>query len=304
MKKTIQTSKLRSLVSLSLLLLSFASCKKDASLETANGSDVSQSTVLASQAIAISAADGGDSIYIVGTCAPRHRTDSIAFSSLPSTVGTYLTANYAGYTFRKAFTDKDVSGNIAGYVVVINYNGKPVGLKFDIAGAFVKVLEQREGRDLGGRGFRHGGRFEDRDGLKRDTVAISALPAAISSYFSSNYATDTLVRAFKGKDSSIIVLSINNGPYATVFNANGTFVKRAALPARSGRPASVTQEALPAAALTYLSATYPNYVFKHAFAIRANGAVAGYAVFIDANATKYALEFDASGNFVKAITIR
>ena len=106
------------------------------------------------------------------------------------------------------------------------------------------------------------------------------------------------------KDNSIIVLSINSGAYATVFDANGAFVKRAALPARAGRPASVTQESLPASALTYLSTTYPNYVFKHAFAIKANGAVAGYAVFIDANATKYALEFDASGNFVKVITIR
>lgn len=289
---------------LGLVLLSFASCKKDASVENV-ASDLNQSTIAGTQAIAISGTGtAGDSLYIVGTCAARHRTDSVAFSSLPSGVSSYLDANYAGYTFKKAFTDKDAAGTVAGYVVVVMYNDKPVGLKFDAAGAFVKVLEQREGRDLSGRGFHDGGRFDDRDGLKRDSIAISALPASVTSYFATNYVQDTLVHAFKGKDGSIAVLSINNGAYATVFNSAGTFVKRTALPAHAGRPTSITQDALPAAATTYLSTTYPNSVFKHAFQIKSNGTVVGYAVFIDANATKYGIEFDASGNFVKAITVR
>lgn len=298
----IKSNNILKLVSLSLLLLPFASCKKDGSLETP--SDVSQSAIAASGALAISGAAGGDSIYVVGACAAHHHADSIAFSGLPSGVGTYLAANYAGYTFKKAFTDKDAAGTVTGYVVMVDYNGKPVGLKFDATGAFVKVLEQREGHDLGGRGFHAGGHFDDRDGLKRDTVAITALPASVKSYFASNYATDTLVRAFKGKDSSIVVLSVNNGPFATVFDANNAFVKRDALPTRPGRPASITQDLLPAATLTYLSTTYPNYVFKHAFVLKNNGVTNGYAVFIDANATKYAIAFDAAGNFVKAITIR
>ncbi|MCW3113879.1 MAG: hypothetical protein JWR18_2275 [Segetibacter sp.] len=302
MKKMIKSNTVLNLVSLSLFLAAFASCKKDASVE--NAAEVNQSTVAAAQAIAISAASGGDSVYVIGACSPGHRTDSIAFSSLPATVGTYLAANYSGYTFRKAFTDKDSAGTVAGYVVVIDFNGKPVGLKFDATGAFVRVLEQREGRDLKGHGWHHGGRFDDRDGNKRDTIAISALPAAISSYLSSNYAQDTLVRAFRGKDSSIVVLSINNGVYATVFTSTNTFVKRDVLPSRPGRPTSISQEALPATVQTYLSATYPNYVFKHAVVVKSNGAVAGYAVFIDANSTRYAVGFDAAGNFVKAVTVR
>ncbi len=301
----IKTNNVFKLATLSLALISFASCKKDASLEN-GATDPNQSIISATQAIAVSAAASadGDSVYIVGTCASHHHTDSIAFSSLPAAVDTYLTANYAGYTFQKAFTDNDAAGTLAGYVVVIKFNDKPVGLKFDATGALVKVLEQREGRDLGGRGFHHGGRFEDRDGLKRDTIVLTALPFAITSYFATNYSQDTLVRAFKGKDNSIVILSVNGSPYATVFDANGAFVKRSALPAHPGRPASIDRDALPAATLTYLSATYPNYVFKHAFVIKSNGAAAGYAVFIDANSTKYGLEFDASGNFVKAITVR
>jgi len=305
MKKMIKTNNVFKLATIGLAFISFASCKKDASVEN-GATDVNQSIISANQAIAVSAATsgGGDSIYIVGTCAAHHRTDSIAYSSLPAAVGTYLTTNYAGYTSQKAFTDKDAAGAVAGYVVVIKYNDKPVGLKFDASGAFVKVLEQREGHDLEGRGFHHGGRFEDRDGLNRDTIVLTTLPSSITSYLATNYPQDTLVRAFKGKDNSIVVLSVNGSPYATVFDANGAFVKHSALPAHPGRPASITQDALPAAAVTYLSATYPNYVFKHAFAIKSNGAVVGYAVFIDANATKYAVEFDASGNFVKAITVR
>jgi hypothetical protein len=301
MKKIIRSNPALNLAALSLLLLPFASCNKDASVDTA-ANNANQS---AAQAIAIASTSGGDSVYVVGACAAHHRTESVAFSSLPAAIGTYLKANYAGYSAQKAFTDKESSGTVSGYIVVINYNSKPVGLKFDATGAFVKVLEQREERDLNcEHGFHAGGHFDDRDGLKRDTIAISALPATVTSYFSANYAQDTLVRAFRGKDSTIVVLSVNNGPYATVFSTTGTFLQRAALPARPGRLASIAQEALPADALSYLSATYPNYVFKYAFAIKANGVNAGYAALIDANATKYALLFDASGNFLTVITIR
>lgn len=171
-------------------------------------------------------------------------------------------------------------------------------------GAFVKVLEQREGHDLNGYGWHHGGAFDDRDGMRRDTVALSSLPSAITAYFGSNYAQDTLVRAYKNRDSSIVVLSTNNGAFATVFDANGAFIKRVELPAHVGHPNSVELSALPSATQTYLAATYPNYVFKHAFEIMQDGTLQGYAVFIDANATKYAIAFDASGNFIKAVTVK
>jgi hypothetical protein len=68
-------------------------------------------------------------------------------SGLPAAITDYLTTNYSGYTFQKAYTDKDSSGTISGYVVIIQFNGNPVGLKFDASGNFINVLEQREGRD-------------------------------------------------------------------------------------------------------------------------------------------------------------
>src|SRR5205085_3601359 len=139
-------------------------------------------------------------------------------------------------------------------------------------------------------GWHHGGRFDDRDGLKRDTVALSSLSSAIKNYYATNYATDTLVRAFQGKDGSFVVLSLNGGAYATVFDASGNFVKRAALPAKPGRPTSIDQSALPANVQSYLSTTYPGYVFKHVFKIIINVALKGNVVMIEANTTKYISE--------------
>lgn len=283
------------------------SCKKGNSLTTEDSTvSISQSTVADMGAIAVSSSGAGtrDSLYVIGACDRNMRKDSIAFSSLPAAASSYLSANYAGYTAQKAYVNKDSSGTVKGYVAIIQFNGKPVGVQFDASGAFVKVLEQREGRNFQGRDYHRGGHFDDRDGLKRDTIALSALPAAIKSYYAANYATDTLVRAFRNRDSSIIVLSSNNGLFATAFTAAGSFIKRSQLPAHHGRPASIEVSALPSAAQSYLTVTYPNYVFKHDFKIMNGTAVQGYVVFIDANATKYAVEFDASGTFVRAATIR
>jgi hypothetical protein len=298
-------NKARKLFLSAFILMTAISCKKDNSLEDATTSTLLQADIVNAQAIAVASIAGtNDSIYIVNTCQRGQKRDSIAFSSLPSAVGTYLTANYPGYTFQKALSIKDNSGTVNGYVVVIQFNGKPVGLQFDANGNFTKVLEQREGRDIRGHGFHHGGRFDDRDGQRRDTIALSNLSSTIKSYLTANYSTDTLKRAFKGKDSSIVVISVNNGVFATIFHTNGTFIKRVQLPARPGRPDAIELAALPANAQSYLTTTYPNYVFKHAFKIGNNGTVQGYVVLIDANATKYAVEFDASGNFVKAVTVR
>jgi hypothetical protein len=188
-------------------------------------------------------------------------------------------------------------------VVVIYYNSNPVGLQFDSSGTFVKVLEQREKGDLNGAGWHNGGRFEHRDGRQRDTIAFSALSATITSYLATNYATDTLVRAFRNRDSSIVVISKNNGLYATVFTTTGTFVSHEALPSKPGALQSIELTAVPSTAASYLAQTYPNYVFEKAFSVIQNGVVRGYVVVIDANNTKYAVLFDANGSFVKAKTI-
>lgn len=311
MKKNRKPLSLFNLLIIGVLTLTAVSCKKE---NSAGSETTTQAAIAEMQAIAVSGTatsanerrgdSPDDSLYVVNTCPQRSHPDSIAFSSLPASVIDYLLANYPGYTAQKAYTINSQSGTLQGYIAIITYNDKPVGVRFDASGNFVQVLEQREGRDLNGPGYHHGGHFDDRDGRRRDTIALSALPAAITSYFATNYPQDTLSRAFRNRDSSILVVSINNGVFATVFDAANNFVKRVQLPARPGRPVAIDQSALPSGALSYLATTYPNYVFKRAFRISSNGVVQGYVAVIDANETKYAVLFNASGSFVSVKTIR
>jgi hypothetical protein len=282
-----------------------ASCQKSELNETTAPTNETTIAVAAVAPTTISGTTAGtDSVYLVQACRRGEQRETIAESALPASVSSYIAANYSGATFHKAFAVKDAASVTTGFVVVLYYNDKPVGLKFDSAGSFVKVLEQRERGDLNGMGHHHGGRFEHRDGKQRDTIALNALPAAITGYFNANYATDTLVKAFRTKDNSVVVLSKNGGVFATVFNSANSFVKREQLPSKGGRHESIELAQVPAVAANYLAQTYPNYVFTRAFSFSQNSTVQGYVVVIDANNTKYAVEFDATGNFVKAKTIR
>ena len=296
---------MKRLLPIAIAVLIFASCKKDNTIDSNTYGTALQSTASSSGVIAVSVnpSVSGDSIYVVNACGRKSGKDSVAFSVLPPAVATYLSASYSGYTFTKAYKT-DSSGITTGYVVIISYNSKAVGLKFDAAGTFVQVLEQREGRDMReGRGWHEGGFFGSRNGSPKDSIALSALPSPVLSYFAASYPQDTLKKAFTSKDGSIVVLSADNGVYTTVFTAAGVFVKRDTLPAHNSKVTAVAQTALPANAQSYLSSTYPGYVFKFAFAIAKAGVVQGFVVLIDANNTRYAVQFDATGSFVKAVTV-
>lgn len=277
------------------------SCNKD--LSNSGTTSAPPTTIAVATSPSGTATGVVDSVYLMQPCSRGDRRDSIGQWALPALVDTYISTNYSGYVLAKAFSIKNSASAVVGYVVVIYFNNKPVGLLFDANGNFVKVLEQREKGDLDGPGFHHGGCFDDRDGEQRDTIALTSLPSLITSYFASNYPSDTLVKAFKNRDSSIVVLSKNNGVFASVFTSTGTFLNREQLPTGNGTIQSINLSALPSAAANYLSQTYPNYVFKKAFSFFENGTLKGYVVLIDANNTKYAVEFDAAGNFVRAKTI-
>lgn len=288
---------------LALLAISLGSCKKNNLTDTTSGTSSSgtTSTIAVAARLTNTSSSSTDSLFLLHHCNSGLQRVQIAESALPSAISTYLTANYSGYTFSKAFAVADTSGTTVSYVVVIYYNNKPVGLEFDALGNFVRVLEQRERGDCDGPG--HGGRFHDRDGRHGDTIALANLPTSVLSYMSTNYASDTLVQAFRGCDSSIVVISQNGAVYATTFDASGNFVSRVQAQIHGGHGIAILQSQLPAAVQSYISATYPNAVFERAFKIMAGSNVQGYVVIIDASGTKYALEFDSSGNFVHARVI-
>lgn len=280
-------------------VLAFTSCEKER-ISSDNSNAISQLNALAVTADSTS----DDAIFIINTCARGSKRDSITFSALPTGISTYLTMNYSGYTFKKALKVATRNEVQEGFIVVVEFEGKPVGLKFDNTGAFVKVLEQRERRDLLGKGWRPGGRFDCRDGKHKDTIALSAIPAAIKTYITTNYPMDTLLHASSVKDGSVIVLTTNNGHFANIFKVNSSFVKRIALPAPHGKGSSIAETSLPSNIKNYLIATYPAYVFTKAFIVKSDSIVKGYVVMIDANATKYVIHFDELGNFVKNIAVK
>lgn len=246
----------------------------------------------------------GDPLFVLQPCDQGGKREPVALSDLPATVSAYLGANYSEYNFHKAFTVINPSGTVTGYTVVVYFNNKPVGLLFTGQGVFVKVLEQREKGDLSGPGYHKGGCFEHRDGKARDSISLSVLPADITGYLSSNHRNDTLVKAFRSRDSSTLIISKNTGVYANLFSASNAFIERKQLAERKGNCMEVGGSMVPSLAADHLLQTYPNYVFKKAIAITENGAVQGFVVVLDANNTQYAVEFDTAGNFISANTIR
>lgn len=295
------------------IAITLTSCQKEFGGRMNNTATTTLPTTATSPTIAVAASSSSsgaassssssDSVYVMHTCEKGHYRDSIALTALPATVQAYLGTNYTGYSFIKAFAVKDSTGSVKGYVAIVRFNGKPVAIQFAADGTFIKVLEQREKNDLEGEGWHNGGRFELRDGKCKDTLALADLPQSVKTYMATTYPGDTLVKAFKTKEGAYIVFSKNNGAFVTVFNANGGFEKRLAMPSGECELENIPQGALPGAVQTYLSTTYPNYVFNKADKLTVNGTIKGYLVLINANNTRYAVAFDADGKFIAAKVI-
>lgn len=310
MKKQFRTTYTYIAASL-FLTMAAISCKKELSGAGA-GQNAVVATTSTSSTIAVSTNGGEttttagsgttDSVYVIHNCERGLHRDSVAAADLPAAIQSYLNTNYSGYSFVKAFAVKDTQNAVKGYVVIINLNGKPVGLQFKTDGTLVKVLEQREKGDIDGDGWHRGGRFEKRGLPHKDTISLSALPTVITTYLNANYTADTLVKAFQKAGGGYLVLSKNGGIYATLFSSTGVFVSRVSLPAPGEKPV-IADATLPAAAQNYLANTYPNYVLDKAFSVTVAGTLKGYIAVIDANNTRYCVAFDVSGNLVAVKTI-
>lgn len=134
-----------------------------------------------------------------------HMATPISVSALPATVTGYLTANYAGATITGA-----VQGPNGGYLVLISVGGTPKALEFNADGSFNKEVVKGAGH---GKGY-----FQD--------IALTDLPASVSTYITANYPTATIKRAAKSSyDGTVVVmLETTDGKHvALLFNADGTF---------------------------------------------------------------------------------
>jgi len=133
------------ILSVAFFSVVFIACNKD------NASTISSDTS-SEDDIAVAATDttkgGGssDSVHLVHDCRNGLERDSISQADLPAAADEYLQSTYPDYTFDKAFSVSDSTGAVTGYIAVVYFEDKPVGVEFDSEGNFVRVLEQRAGR--------------------------------------------------------------------------------------------------------------------------------------------------------------
>ena len=145
---------------------------------------------------------------------------TIAISSLPAAITTYISTNYTGATIDVARTDP--AGN---FLVAITVNGVVKILLFKADGTFVKAAT--EPTHAAGDTTHHP---RPRQGLgpESTTIAASSLPAAVTTYISTNYAGATIDKAGQDKKTSDYIVLITTSDKKRVillFGSDGTFKK-------------------------------------------------------------------------------
>ncbi|MVM41259.1 hypothetical protein GO730_32225 [Spirosoma sp. HMF3257] len=220
---------------------------------------------------------------------------SVAAADLPAAITSYITTNYAGATIKLA--GKDAKGS---YFVAIQLNGLNKALEFDSTGTFVQELEFKGERHDKGPGS---GSKEKRDSL--NAVNIAALPAAVTSYISKNYAGATIDFAGKATSTGYIVgITVGGVRKALQFNVDGSFNQE--LPTPTGKHGwggdftAVAVADLPAAITTYITTNYAGATINRAGKGGTNGE---YVVSITTSDSKHVgLVFNADGTFKAALT--
>lgn len=178
-----------------------------------------------------------------------HNLTVVETATLPAAVTTYITTNYAGATIKEAL--KDEKGN---FVVAITVNSSLKLLLFKADGTFVKVAEGKPGRSPRDSANHapgdsahhpkhpHGDSLNHPKPPKADsanrprpgkgpdvtTVAVSSLPAAITTYINTNYAGATIDRAVQEKASGdylVAITTTDKKRVALLFGSDGTFKK-------------------------------------------------------------------------------
>lgn len=131
-----------------------------------------------------------------------HKTPyaEIEIEALPTVITSYIATNYVGSTINKA------ARSDSGYykVHIILTDSSHVGLKFDEDGEFMKAYTHKT----------------------FTTIDISALPAAITAYITTNY-EGAIVSSAKVSDSGkyvVKILKADENEAILGFNSDGTFI--------------------------------------------------------------------------------
>lgn len=224
----------------------------------------------------------------------RKKVTKIAVNELPATVSSYITTTYAGAAID--YAAKDDSGN---FLVAITQNGEPKALLFNADGSFNDELALKEpgGKKGGPRGKGPG---PGKKGIL-EQIALTDLPAAITSYISANYAGAELKTAAKDSTRGYLVMIVVSEQAKTLlFNPDGTFNTEVSKPVR-GKFTEVAVADLPASVTSYVSQNYAGSTIKDA----AKNAEGELIVLVKTSDGKpVALLFAADGTFRQVLKQR
>jgi hypothetical protein len=140
---------------------------------------------------------------------------SVDPAALPSAITTYISTNYAGASIK--FAGKDAVGQ---YLVGIEKDTVRTGLLFDANGVFIKAMVHYAKQS------------------KLTEVAVTALPAAITTYISTNYAGYTIKRAGTDASGNYLVGILDSAGTTRVvlqFTSAGVFTAVKEVPPHQGK---------------------------------------------------------------------
>lgn len=151
--------------------------------------------------------------------------------------------------------------------------------------------------DSSGLGGKHG------HGKKHNMTEIetSALPAAVTSYISTNYVGSSIKRAAKSDSGKYAVhIILNDSTHkGLLFDAAGVFVKEVSGKGHGGEKVDIAT--LPASITTYISTTYAGSTVSGA----RKSSDGKYGVLVTkADGSKVMLGFDAAGVFLNELTMK
>lgn len=199
-----------------LLSICLTACNKD-TLSPIN----SQSVAATESAIA----DGIRGQAPGDTTQRRPPLTEVDLATLSATITGYISKTYAGAIIKKAGKDKE--GN---FHILIEKDGKPIGLLFNADGTFNKELPpppQEQGMQQG-QGMGTPPQLTD--------VEVATLPVAITDYITKTYTGATIKKAGKDKDGNYSVLIEKDGkPLCLLFDATGAFQKELPPPPQRGK---------------------------------------------------------------------
>ena len=195
------------------IAMAFSSCEQNNVEPSTSESELAEFALLAvsssSSAVTASSTTSTGSTKTSSGFTGKCNLTEVATSSLPTSVTTYITGNYAGATVERAGKT-----NTGAYIVYLkNADGSTSALAFAANGTFVGA-----------------------SAAPGTSVAIADLPASISSYVTANYAGATIAKAMLDAEGNyLLALKKADGSYVGVaFTSEGTFTQEVTIKGKFG----------------------------------------------------------------------